>query len=405
MTSKNPMPVSVTLPRNVTTFWLLRLVLVPSGVFGDALGAGPKSRSLQLGMGRIANAALAAVGMAPAIGLTLLLVMSSVVDSAQADGTIDRSEREKIAFIRAGGGNADYCSVQVMNRDGSGRQRLTGWRTSCSSPATWSPDGRRLAFYARGALWVMNSDGSNRRRLSSATWADAEAFPGPSFSPDGESIVYPRNPSPTINASAVYIVRAGAAPRRLTKERFAYDPLWSPRGDLIAFRSDRDDDEGDIYVMRSDGSRQRRLTRNRDDVESFAWSPDGRFLAYAFYNGPIYRVPATGGARRLLARFSAADPDVAWSPDGRHIAYVSEARGDSDVSVMTSRGLEERRLTTRFFNYNPSWSPDSKQLAFAFFTRLNGPSRGGIAVMDAHGRKRRELSNGGDAYPAWQPTE
>lgn len=251
----------------------------------------------------------------------------------------------------------------------------------------------------------MNGDGSDRRRLSAATWSDVEAFPGPSFSPDGESIVYARNPSSTRNASAVYIVRAGAAPRRLTKERFAYDPIWSPRGDLIAFRSDRDDDEGDIYVMRSDGSNQRRLTRNRDDVESFAWSPDGRFLVYAFYNGPIYRVPASGGARRLLAPFAAPEPDLAWSPDGRYIAFVSEETGNGDVYVMTAKGFAERPLTKRYFNFHPSWSPDSQQIAFAYFTRLEGPSRGGIAVVHRNGRERREVSDGSDAYPAWQPTQ
>jgi Tol biopolymer transport system component len=251
----------------------------------------------------------------------------------------------------------------------------------------------------------MNSDGSARRRLSAATASDAEALPGPSFSPDGQSIVYARNPSSTRNASAVYIIGAGAGPRRLTKERFAYDPLWSPRRDLIAFRSDRDDDEGDIYVMRSDGSDQRRLTRNRDDVESFGWSPDGRFLVYAFYDGPIYRVPASGGARRLLASFAAPEPDLAWSPDGRYIAFVSEETGDGDVHVMTAKGFKERRLTKGFFNSNPSWSPDSQQIAFAYFTRLEGPSRGGIAVIRRDGGEHREVSDGADAYPAWQPTE
>ena len=336
--------------------------------------------------------------------MALLLVMAFIVGSARADSNIYRSvDRGQIAFIRDLRGRTD-CAVYTMNRDGSRQRRLTGWGADCSAPATWSPDGRRLAFYGRGALWIMDSDGSHRRRLSSAAPSGAESFPGPSFSPDGQSIAYARNPSSTVNASAVYIVRGDAAPQRMTKERFAYDPLWSPRGDLIAFRSDRDDDEGDIYVMRSDGRRQRRLTRNQDDAESVAWSPDGRFLAYAFYAGSIYRVPASGGPRRLLARLSAAEPGLAWSPDGRHIAFETDDVRN-DINVMTAKGFQERRVTKRFFNFHPSWSPGSQQIAFAFFTRLEGPSRGGIAVIDADGGNRRELTNGADAYPAWQPTE
>jgi Tol biopolymer transport system component len=146
----------------------------------------------------------------------------------------------------------------------------------CASPAVWSTDGRRLAFYARGAVWVMDENGTHRQRLSPVWYSDSTLAPGPSFSPDGRSPVFSRNPSSRVNASAIYLSRADGTLLRLTRERFAYEPLWSPRGDLIAFRSDRDDDEGDIYVMQPDGTRQRRITRHDEDIESFAWSPDGR---------------------------------------------------------------------------------------------------------------------------------
>lgn len=288
-----------------------------------------------------------------------------------------------------------------MNADGSDQRRLTSWNASCSAPAAWSPDGRRLAFYARGALWVMNADGTRRSRLSQATYPESGAHPGPSFSPDGARIVFTRNPSSQVNASAIYVIRADGVPRRLTRERFAYDPLWSPRGDVIAFRSERDNDD-DIYLMRSDGSRQRRLTRNRAAVESLVWSPDGRFIAYAFYAGAIYRAPTSGSPRRLLAHVSAAEPGLSWSPDERYLAYENDTVRN-DIYVMTAKGFDERRLTKRFFNFNPSWSPDSRRIAHGFFTRLEGPSRGGIAVIHADGSNRRELTTGNDSFPSWQP--
>ena len=337
--------------------------------------------------------------------IAVVLAGAVVAGSTGAAWPIDPKGRNgDIAFIRDGSRELG-CAVFVVNSDGSEQQRLTGWSVNCSSPAVWSPDGKRLAFYARGSLWIMNADGTHRRRLSPAWYSDSSVSPGPSFSPDGRNIAFPRNPSSRVNASAVHVVRHDGGLRRLTEERFAYDPLWSPRGDVIAFRSDRDDDEGDIYLMRPDGSRDRRLTRSDDDVESIVWAPDGRFLAYAFYGGPVYRIPTEGGQRRRLARSSAAEPDLAWSPDGRFIAYANENSGSvrGDIQVMTARGFNERRLTKRFFNSNPSWSADSRQVAFAFLTRLNGPSRSGIAVIDADGSDRRELTTGNDSFPAWQP--
>jgi Tol biopolymer transport system component len=159
--------------------------------------------------------------------------------------------------------------------------------------------------------------------------------------------------------------------------------------------------------MRPDGSRQRRLTRNRQDAESLAWSPDGRFIAYAFYDGGIYAVPASGGPRRLVTRSGGSEVNPVWSPDGRYIAFVNEdnqsASVRSDIYLVTARGSTKRQLTKRYYNVSPSWSADGRRIAFAFFTRLEGPSRSGIAVVNVNGTGRRELTTGSDSLPVWQP--
>ena len=110
-------------------------------------------------------------------------------------------------------------------------------------------------------------------------------------------------------------------------------------------------------------------------------------------------VPTGQGAERVLARSAEAETSLAWSPDGRHLAFEN----DSDIWVMSAKGYNERRLTKRFFSFNASWSPDGSVLAYEFFTRLEGPSRSGIAVIGMNGSGRRELTRGNDAWPAWQP--
>ena len=58
-------------------------------------------------------------------------------------------------------------------------------------------------------------------------------------------------------------------------------PAWSPDGSQIAFESDRDDGNHEIYVMNADGSNPRNLTNSGFSFNySPAWSPDGSQIAF-----------------------------------------------------------------------------------------------------------------------------
>jgi Tol biopolymer transport system component len=214
--------------------------------------------------------------------------------------------------------------------------------------------------------------------------------------------VFTHNPSSTRNASAIYTIRIGDRPRRLTPERFAWAPSWSPGEDAIAFLSDEESFRGEIYVMDSDGKSRRRLTRN-DEVEedSLAWAPNGRLLAY-IQGYELFRIGPSGNEKRLLDSSADYLAGVAWSPDGRTIAFGRED-DVTNLSVVDTKGANLRQLTSRDHNFNPSWSPDGRWLAFSFFTRLAPGGRQGIGVVAADGRTRRTITSGADAFPAWRP--
>ena len=60
-----------------------------------------------------------------------------------------------------------------------------------------------------------------------------------------------------------------------------FNPTWSPDGEKIAFTSDRENGNFDIYVMNAaDGSGQTRLTDNPGDDFNPTWSPDGEKIAF-----------------------------------------------------------------------------------------------------------------------------
>ena len=90
--------------------------------------------------------------------------------------------------------------------------------------------------------------------------------------------------------------------------------MWSPDGRRIAFRrlnwpplpsaGNSDLYVADLYVVNADGSGLRRLTRHAENVpRSFAWSPDGRTIAF-LHNREVYIVKADGSDERRLTQLN-----------------------------------------------------------------------------------------------------
>src|SRR5262249_42640492 len=57
-------------------------------------------------------------------------------------------------------------------------------------------------------------------------------------------------------------------------------PRWSPDGKQLAFLSNREEDQQQVFVIPADGGEARSLTKGKRGVRSFAWSPDGKQIAY-----------------------------------------------------------------------------------------------------------------------------
>ena len=168
--------------------------------------------------------------------------------------------------------------------------------------ATWSPDGRRIAF--RGGpdgdseIWVVNSDGTGLAKLTD---------------------------TPNVG----------------TSDRFSSQPAWSPDGSQIAFRSDRRDNNGDIWMMNADGTNVRPLIATAGDERYPAIAPDGGRIAYrstADGDEEIYVAAIDGSVAIKLTNNAVFDSAPAWSPDGQQLAFE---RGPGERR--TSRAPRTRR--------------------------------------------------------------
>src|SRR5262249_55685211 len=174
----------------------------------------------------------------------------------------------------------------------------------------------------------------------------------PALSPDGSSLLYVSSISGNPD---IYLQRVGAQnPLTPTKDSPVPDtqPAFSPSGDSIAFRSERDG--GGIFIMGATGENVRRLT---DFGFNPAWSPDGKRIAinsetvsHPFARvgyADLWVVDAATGEKRLLisgqerSRRGVGDASQAsWSPHGDRIAYWG-LRGDTgwrDIWTIPSGG-------------------------------------------------------------------
>jgi TolB protein len=167
----------------------------------------------------------------------------------------------------------------------------------------------------------------------------------------------------------------------------------------------------ELWVMNTDGTGQRLLTRGRH----FAWSPDGRRIVFhrASKNGfrDLYVINRDGGGlRRIVERLPVGD--VTWSPDGSQIAFsgyfgTGSGRPVAIYSVHPD-GTELARLSTPrgdVQDYSPVWSPDGSQIVYERNDYVSDPFDLKLMTMNPDGTNQhrltpRELEAG---QPAWSP--
>ena len=216
-------------------------------------------------------------------------------------------------------------------------------------------------------IYVMDADGGNPQNLTNDPADDREA----SWSPDGKRIAFvSERDEPRVYAD-IYVMDAdGSNPQRLTDHDFDdREPSWSPDGERIVFSARR---EGhfenkfaityEIYVMDADGGNEQRLTENRKNDGAPSWSPDGKRIVFEadrkgdFENYDVYVMDADGGNQQKLTNDRGWDSSPSWSPNGERIAFMSERDGNTEVYVMAADGGNLQNLTNNpGGDFGPAW--------------------------------------------------
>lgn len=256
-------------------------------------------------------------------------------------------------------------SIYILDVATGETTRLTT-RDGYADVPRWSPDGTRVAFTADWVepqppdcqpfcdVWVVDADGDHLERLSRSARAEVPE----SWSPDGATLLIDQFDFHG-NLQVVALDVAGSDPSSaLTSGAPNGHADWSPDGTTLVFTSLRDGDR-ELYLMASDGTDQRNLTRFPAADDNLArWSPDGTRIVFHSErdgNREVYVMDADGGNLVRLTNTPGDDWFPEWSPDGRQIAFVSSRDGDDELYLMAADGTDLRQLT---FNDAIDGKPD-----------------------------------------------
>ena len=195
----------------------------------------------------------------------------------------------------------------------------------------------------------------------------------PSVAPDGRSFIYASDVNGTFD---LFVQRVGGKNANLLTPNtpsHEIQPVFSPNGERIAFRSTRE--PAGVYVMEAGGENVRLVVAG---CYHPAWSPDGKEIVCSTAGhaeapttrntllSSLWIANVETGEKRFLCEHDAMQPS--WSPNGKRIAFwfMPPSAGRSDIATISREGGEIEVITKdASTNWNPVWSPDGKFLYFA----------------------------------------
>ncbi|HXJ55393.1 MAG TPA: biopolymer transporter TolR [Verrucomicrobiae bacterium] len=140
----------------------------------------------------------------------------------------------------------------------------------------------------------------------------------------------------------------------------------------ISHQNPSHDGRSAIYTVPVNGGVPRLVTSNAPSY-LHGWSPDGQFLIYTGERNKefdIYRIPASGGEEVRLTTAKGLDDGPEYTPDGQFIYFNSARSGTMQIWRMKADGSDQEQIThDALNNWFPHVSPDGKWIAFLSFSK------------------------------------
>jgi TolB protein len=273
------------------------------------------------------------------------------------------------------------CRLELMNVF-DGKRIVIHEESGRFEAPNWMPDGKKLIINKDGSLYKIPVEGGQLEKINTGTANRNNNDHGISFDGKMLALSHHREGLPG-GGSTVYVVPIeGGTPKQVTELTPSYWHGWSPNNKEVLFVGQRDGKNYDIYKIAVNGGKEVKLTSNNGThADGPEYSPDGKYI---YYNGnqsgtmQIWRMKPDGSDKEQLT----FDDNNNWfphiSPDGKWIVYIS-----FPSTIPVDAHPSYKRVTLKLMPVSggapkviaylyggqgtinvPSWSPDSKSIAF-----------------------------------------
>lgn len=289
---------------------------------------------------------------------------------------------KRVLFRSSRNAYADFARLYTVPVEGGWPEVLPMWR---SEEGSYSPDGSRIAYvpnlkwqtswkrYRGGQttpIYIVQLHDLKLEKVprensndSDPVWFGDTVFflsdrkgPVTLFSYDTKA----KTVTQVIENKGLDLKSVTAGPDTLVYEQFGAIYLWDPKTTKAS--------RVNIHISGDLPATRPHYEKVGARIQTAAISPSGARAVFEA-RGEILTVPAEKGDARNLTRTTAVmERDAAWSRDGKSIAYFSDESGEYALHVVDQSGLGAVKKISLgnppSFFYGPSWSPDSKKIAF-----------------------------------------
>ena len=231
--------------------------------------------------------------------------------------------------------------------------------------------GRVDVEVSSGGTLVYLAGGASASRGRELVWVDRDGKAVPADSQLSGRLAGRPSLSPSGRAVAISLVDGRGVPlvwvnqldggARLKLSDSGLGPTWSPDGRSILFTSA----PGELMLGPADGSALPRAIRSGAQFNSAAFSADGKWIVYS-HAGQLFATATSGDTtRRKLETGAGTKAQPRLSPDGRYLAYLSDEAGDGGIYVrpFPNTGVAKWPVGTGA-GWPVAWSRDGRELFY-----------------------------------------
>jgi TolB protein len=268
--------------------------------------------------------------------------------------------------------------LEIMDVSTGHREVVASSPLSLQAP-NWTPDGKTLIYNSGGKLYNFDLE-TRSATILNTDFADKNNNDHV-LTFDGKQIGISHSPQESKGQSVVYSVAVtGGVPKRITEKSPSYFHGWSPDSQFMLYTGERNGDF-DIYKISKDGGKEVQLTSAKGLDDGSEYSPDGKYIYFCSTRTgrmQVWRMEPDGKNQIQLTFDDMNNWFPHVSPDNKWLVFITfpkEVPADKHPFYqrvyLRLMPIEGGAIKTIGYLYGgqgtinvPSWSPDSKKIAF-----------------------------------------